>query len=240
MTEKASVSATPLLCNVIAWSSLCLVGAGFGTFVHGEWRTKLLQTGVASLVAALGLSKAKRYRRTVVVDRKRKADAEIVEKRLNANVSALVPREETTLVVDRLMAECADGADIQLDRRSGARTLTSRRLITITTCDTTKAWHTMSGCLKDISAWGLGFVHQEELPLGPAVVTFVLDNEQLSLEVDLRWSKQISSKWFCSGGFFLGMRQTQKTISQIGEEFSSQTLRMSDAFQESGPSFKEE
>ena len=214
------VAKSPYLCTAIAWISVgVVVAAGVGACLQIDSHSILLQTGVVCLVAALGLSKAERYRRTVVLERKFQADAEIVEQRLNANVSAIVPKEDAPLVIDRIMDECAERTDLPIDRRSRARSLTSRRLITITTCDPSENWHTVSGCLKDISAYGMGFVHQEPLPSGPAVATFVLNNQQMSLEIDLRWSQQISKKWFCSGGFFLGSRQTQQTINEISDQY---------------------
>jgi hypothetical protein len=104
------------------------------------------------------------------------------------------------------------------DRRSEERQPTNRRLITITNFAEAGEPKEYSGCLKDISGWGLGFVHQDELPMGQVIVTFVINDEQLSLEVDLRWSRKISRSWYESGGFFLGMRQTQQTMNDLRDQ----------------------
>ncbi len=64
----------------------------------------------------------------------------------------------------------------------------------------------------------MGFVHEGELPLGLALVTFTVDGKPESLEVDVRWSKQIAAKWYCSGGLFVGSRYTQEAIDRIREQ----------------------
>ncbi len=209
---------TPYLCNVIAWMGVGCIGAAFGTFVDEQWHALILQTGVVGVLAALGLSKADRYRRAALAERKRNADEAVVEKRLSAQVVALVPREEASQAVDRILDDVRKQDGLPGDRRTNDRTATARRLLTITTMDPRSKGQTISACLKDMSGWGLGFVHQDELPLGPAAVTFVINGEPLSLEVDIRWSQKISKKWFNSGGYFIGARQTQETIDEICEQ----------------------
>jgi hypothetical protein len=208
---------SPMLCNIIAWASLCLVGTAFGSMVDREWQWLALQMGIFGLAAALGLSKASRYQQTAKIERERRTAAETAAKRSAEIMSTVVSSEDAPAVVDRLIGAFRDEDRAKADRRSEERQPTNRRLITITNFAESGEPKEYSGCLKDISGWGLGFVHQDELPMGQVIVTFVINDEQLSLEVDLRWSRKISRSWYESGGFFLGLRQSQKTMDDIHE-----------------------
>ncbi len=217
---------TPRVCNIMVWLNVGCIGTAFGTFVDPGWRAIILQTGVVGVIAALGLSQADRYRRRAVATRKRNADKAVVERRLSAQVVALVPLEETPQVLDRILGDACKDEAMVIDRRSNDRAATSRRLLTITTMDPCSKGLTISACLKDMSGSGLGFVHQDEMPLGAAAVTFVINGAPLSLEVDVRWSQRISKKWFNSGGYFVGTRQTQNVVDQIQEQHGTRTSRL--------------
>jgi hypothetical protein len=104
------------------------------------------------------------------------------------------------------------------DRRTENREPTQQKLVTITLNADADDCRSIVACLKDLSGHGVGFVHQEELPMGPAVITFTLDDEPIDIEFDIRWSKKISKQWYMSGGFFLSSRQSQLTIERIRDQ----------------------
>jgi len=104
------------------------------------------------------------------------------------------------------------------ERRQQDREPTERKLVTITVGAETDECRSVMACLKDLSGHGVGFVHQDELPLGPALITFTIDDEEVSMDVDIRWSKKISKQWTSSGGFFVGSRQSQLTIERIRDQ----------------------
>ncbi len=215
--ENAPRSETPVLCNAMAWLGVACIGTAFGTFVDPAWRAIILQTGVVGVVAALGLSKADRYRVAFVGRRRQRADEAVVQKRLSEAVVALVPGAETAAALDRILRDTCIDERKGRDRRAKVRASTSRRLLTITTCDSAGRRRTVNGCLKDISGWGVGFVHREELPLGIVAITFTVNGEPIALEVEIRWTKKTSKKWFNSGGYFVAARQAQEEIDALFE-----------------------
>jgi hypothetical protein len=216
--DHARRSQTPVLCDAMAWLGVACMGTAFGTFVDPAWRAIILQTGVVGVVAALGLSKADRYRLAFVDRRKQRADEALVQKRLGEAVVALVPGAETAAALDRILRDVCSDERKGRDRRAKVRASTSRRLLTITTCDSAGHRRTVSGCLKDISGWGVGFVHRDELPVGIVAVTFTINGEPVTLEVEIRWTKKTSKRWFHSGGYFVAARQAQEEIDALFEQ----------------------
>ncbi len=193
-------STTPYLCNLISALSVGCIGVAFGTFVDSQWRTLILETGIIGAFAALGLSKAERYRRATVTERKRQANKAAAELRLNSAVVALVPIDQSSNAVGNILFD---------------RTMADRPVLAITTLDPHNKGQTISAHLKDVSTWALGFIHQDELPRGPAAVTFVINDEPISLEVNICWSRTFSKKLLESGGYLTGAGLTQQAIDSI-------------------------
>lgn len=134
-------STTPYLCNLISALSVGCIGVAFGTFVDSQWRTLILETGIIGAFAALGLSKAERYRRATVTERKRQANKAAAELRLNSAVVALVPIDQSSNAVGNILFD---------------RTMADRPVLAITTLDPHNKGQTISAHLKDVSTWCLG------------------------------------------------------------------------------------
>ncbi len=62
---------------------------------------------------------------------------------------------------------------------------------------------------KDVSLRGVGFTHDEPLQADYAIVTFdLLDENSVTLLLEVRWSNLEESNSYMSGGSFLGIMET--------------------------------
>ncbi|HEX4128935.1 MAG TPA: hypothetical protein VHZ24_02750 [Pirellulales bacterium] len=212
--EEQMGSQTPGLRELNLWIVLVFVGLVLGVLGGAAWCIGCLATAAIGLTFT-GIRIYNDLHRSAKFVRPVRSSAAKRQPRAPLPVRDVPRRDETPVAVERLMDRFCEKQSLPVDRRSRTRTMTKRGLLTISSCAATEPRWSTSACLKDISGYGLGFVHEEPVPLGLAVVTFSIDGGPLSLEVDIRWSKQISKKWHNSGGFFLGTRQTQDTIDQI-------------------------
>ena len=69
----------------------------------------------------------------------------------------------------------------------------------------------MLAVTRDVSLRGIGFTHDEPLEAAYAIITFdFLDDETISLLMDVRWSKSESADSYMSGGRFVGIIRTSE------------------------------
>ncbi|HWA98686.1 MAG TPA: hypothetical protein VG713_09345 [Pirellulales bacterium] len=138
--------------------------------------------------------------------------------RLERAISEVIRGQGAKLAVERLVDELSAPVADSADRRTEIRRPTQRRFVTLTTCDTSRNWAPTRGWLKDINMWGIGFDHETELPLGPAVMTFTVNGKEMSLEVNIRWTRMIASRWFNSGSYFVAMDEVREAVEQMRNE----------------------
>ncbi|HWA97386.1 MAG TPA: hypothetical protein VG713_02795 [Pirellulales bacterium] len=215
--------APSLVCTALAWISVGVLGMSFGTTLDAQWRNLTLQVGLVGLASALGLSKAARYRASAVAEREQKKAADVVNKRLGHVLSNVLRGPAMPEAVNRLVAALGDESDNN-DRRNTSRRSARQRLITVTPCCSTSDATEYPACLKDINAAGIGFTHTKEMPLGPAVISFGVDDEEISLELDVRWSRMIAPGMYSSGGYFVGMNELS-TIERLRNQHEQALLR---------------
>jgi hypothetical protein len=68
----------------------------------------------------------------------------------------------------------------------------------------------------DVSINGMGFTHDEPLATRHAIVTFdLLDDEPVSLVIEIKWSHCRAHRWYCSGGKFIGVTETPNSLCYV-------------------------
>ena len=61
----------------------------------------------------------------------------------------------------------------------------------------------------NVSVRGIGFTHDEPLLTRHAIVTFdLLDEEPVSLVIQIQWSRYRGDRWYTSGGKFIAVTET--------------------------------
>ena len=62
---------------------------------------------------------------------------------------------------------------------------------------------TVSATVRDVSATGMGFFHQEPIPQGEVLVKAIADGEELKLRVCVEWCHPCKDGTYISGGSYV-------------------------------------
>lgn len=72
------------------------------------------------------------------------------------------------------------------------------------------------GYTSDVSTRGMAFTHDEPLLTKHAVVTFdLLDDDAISLVIEIKWSDCRSDRWYRSGGEFIGVTEPPESLCRL-------------------------
>lgn len=219
----------PSVTNHIAWLSVCVLAAAWGSSLEPVWQPTWKIAGAFGLASALGLSVAERLRAT----RKQWAAQKAAERRLKRRILTLIREESPDLTRSAQPVPCwSSGPEALLDRqRRGLRVpVKAPRQVVLTplrTDGTTKvsgirAW------LENVSDTGLGLVHDVFVPAGPARVTLRHHaSGMISMMMELRWCERLDNYWYASGLAFKALAKSAdlKRDEQLLRAFeaSSQT-----------------
>ncbi len=197
----------------IAWLSLCLLAAGWGTGLDptvGElWKI----WGLLGLVSAAGLDVVWRTR----MMRRKRTQQRSVQRRVVRSLTNLAAQTETStrigVAVRRIVEDHQqrDGTP-SLEQRCDGR-LSLRCTVRVTPLDdpasTSDGLHktTFTVCARDISTSGVGLVHNQTINNRHVMFTFdLLDSESIALVAHLQWQHVETDGKYSSGWKFVEVR----------------------------------
>lgn len=195
------------LCKLIAWLSVCVLAAAWGSNLDPSWRPIWREVGAFGLVSAFGLSTARQLHSAY----RRRADQRTTEglltRRLATELFQADAPEHLKPIVERFFADFNDNGGSQSDRRLGTASHPPARLYAFEHDVPAVSLLDRPGVIahvRNISLNGIGFVHDEPIPVGPALIVYsTRGGERLVVGVLLSWCRPSGDGEYTSGGHFV-------------------------------------
>ena len=198
--------------RLTAGLGICLLAAATGNALDDFWRPLWAESGAFGLVAAIGLGIAEKRqadRAEQLRDTASMARADFSLARLTNDCATI---DSINAAVDRLTAHAARTRHAQVfppnkQDRPRRNTILDGQPLSITSLVDTEGFDpsaaiTILGSLRQISSRAITFEHDGAITSSTALLTFELDDEQLSLVVDVKWTQKLDVG-FASGGTIL-------------------------------------
>lgn len=213
------------LCRLIAWLSVCVLAAAWGSSLDEAWRPIWRLIGVFGLVSAFGLSTAQRlhlaYRRRVA----RRAAEGLLSNRLATELFQRNAPERLRPIIERFIADFQDTSSTHSDRRLGTDLHPPVHLYPLDHDVPDSARIDLPGVIarvRNISLNGIGMAHEERLPTGPLVLVYVTRaGERLVVGVHLSWCRPTGDGEYASGGYFVEFNQTDGSTDNSVRELQT-------------------
>jgi hypothetical protein len=192
--------------SLIGWLSLCLLAAGWGPKLDSSVRELWALLGSFGLAAAVGLEAAARARWML----KMRAQQEATNRRIARNVDDVTAQSESlTQLGEMLQRICQDSGTNQTLSGVAGETprlrfrlpVQLRPLVGNETPAPPPGTPSFAAHVQDISAMGVGLVHNEHIDSPRYVLDFPLKSgEILSVLVELIWQHRLADGPYHSGG----------------------------------------
>ena len=194
------------LTSLIGWLSLCLLAAGWGVQLDSTVRQLWANFGLFGLASAIGLEVVQRTRR---VHRRRK-QRRTTDRRIGQNLTKLAAANATIKQLNaalRRIAEEEQESDQSANERRGETRLPFSCAVQVTPLDysgrpsTEDGDSTFTAHIRDISAGGVGLIHNQPIPSERVMLTFKLGRgETISIVAELTWRHHQPDGMYSSGG----------------------------------------
>lgn len=195
------------LCRLIAWLSVVVLAAGWGSNIDPQWRPIWREFGTFGLVSAVGLHAARRLHGNL----RRRRDQRTVENLLSRRLATEAAASEVTGMlpnpaIEKLFAEFDSDGSSRSDRRLGTSGHPPARLFIFDPSNTRPVDATrpdLVAQIRNISLSGIGLSHSESIEPGQFLLHYTTrDGEQLVVGVELHWCRPSGDNTFISGGRF--------------------------------------
>ena len=205
---------------LIGWLSLCMLSAGYGpqlpTYIRQTW----IVMGLFGLAAAMGLNVAARARH---IYRKR-LHRKTTERRVDFNLTRLVKQHATFQQIREALSRIAEdygttggaGADQRAARRMPfSRPVRVEPIDSFGHSSTDRLSNVIRAFVRDLSANGVGLIHNRPIDARQVVLTFdLLAGETISFIVDLNWSSLQADGKYLSGGKMIDIAAVHSGCSE--------------------------
>lgn len=185
--------------NLIAWLSLGIVAAAWGSTLDPSWQPLWKQMGAFGLASAVGLNFAERYRAT----RRLRTQQKALECRVERSIRTLLdggPEEQDDAEVN------AEPEQIESGGTREPRMSVSVRwpaVITPVGADGASSGTGRIGYIENVSKTGIGLAHRPPLLAGLVRVTFRRTSGQpIAMLMEVRWSRQVADERCQCGACF--------------------------------------
>lgn len=212
-------------CKLIAWLSVCVLAAAWGSNLDPEWRPLWREAGAFGLASAVGLSAARQmrsaYRRRT---EQRSVEAQLT-RRLATELFTSDASEHLRAIIERFFADFEGWAVTPTDRRLGTDDHAPAELFYID-CDHPGATQleTPSAVtrVRNISQVGIGLSHPDPVTTGPALLAYeTRDGARLVIGVEISWCRPTGDGEFVSGGRFVEFSHFHATLEEQPAELQS-------------------
>jgi hypothetical protein len=192
--------------SLIAWLSVCLLTAGWGAKLDSSVREQWARVGSFGLAAAVGLEVAARTRRLL----KMRAQQNATNRRITRNVDDVAAQSASLAQLGEMLQHiCQDsGTDLAPSGEVGEEPrlrfrlpVQLRPLIGDETASPPRGPHSFVAHVRNISATGVGLIHNEHIDSPRYVLDFPLKSgDSLSVLVELIWQHRLADGPYHSGG----------------------------------------
>lgn len=196
------------LCKMIAWLSVCVLAAAWGSNLDPEWRPAWRLAGLFGLVSAVGLSVARRahakYRHHCA---QRSVESQLT-RRLASELFTSDASDHLRPIVERFFADFEGSGNPQSDRRLGTDQNSPAQLFALDSCSnpngTQLGDEPLVAHVRNISLSGIGLSHGAPLAAGPVLLTYeTQDGARLAVGVEISWCRPSGRGQYISGGKFV-------------------------------------
>jgi hypothetical protein len=204
--ESPVLARKPSLRSLIAWLSVCLLTAGWGPRLDSSVREQWALVGAFGLAAALALELAARTRRLYKV----RAQQNATNRRITRNVDDVAAQSASLAQLGEMLQHlCQEsGTDPSLPGEAGAEPRLRFRLpvqfrpvFGEEASAPPRGTPSFAAHVRDISATGVGLVHDEHIDSPRYVLDFPLKTgESLPVLVELSWQNRMADGAYHSGG----------------------------------------
>lgn len=196
----------------IAWLSVCMLCAAWGSLLDETWRPIWTSFGMFGLTAAVALSTVEKQKRASIDAERRR----MMQSRCNDRMAELerhfqsrdAIRSAARRILDNFQTQTS-GLNVMLAEEQDPRQRT-RCLIPVELTARSKGANprrlTTTAMIRDLSSTGIGLVHDGRLDHRQITVHGTLGNgEQFGLSVSLLWERRWEGHdgWYTSGGKIL-------------------------------------
>jgi hypothetical protein len=209
-------------CKLIAWLSVCVLAAAWGSNLNPDWRPLWREVGAFGLVSAVGLSAARQMRAVF----RRRSEQRSVEaqltRRLATDLFTSDASEHLRTIIERFFADFEGWASSPTDRRLGTDNHASAELFCID-CDHPGAMQlempSAVARVRNISQVGIGLSHPQPLATGPVLLAYeTRDGARLVIGVEISWCRSTGDGEYISGGRFVEFSHFHATLDEQAAE----------------------
>ncbi|MBL9125666.1 MAG: hypothetical protein JNG90_18650 [Planctomycetaceae bacterium] len=205
-------------CKLIAWLSVCVLAAAWGSNLDPHWRPLWQQAGAFGLVSAVGLSAARRVRATYRNRVEQRSVEAQLTRRLASELFTQDASERLRTVIDRFLADFDGWASTPTDRLVGTD---DHGPVEIYYLDCARPGATQLenpsavARVRNISQVGIGLVHPGPLRTGPALLAYeTRDGARLVIGTEISWCRPTGDGESISGGRFVEFSQFQAALDE--------------------------
>ena len=197
------------LTRMIAYFSVCMLGAAFGGMVGPAWCRWWMTFGTFGLASAVGLDVLNRSRVRLADDKRRKQFALKSERKVDEMMGDMESFRAIRTALHQLqpgvMDPTAEGANCQTEPRlSLNKPATITRLFRSSGDTGYQLGKPQAGRVLNISLYGFGLAHDQRLEHGIFLLEFDLENGvPLQFIADVLWCKLQDNGGYFSGGKLL-------------------------------------
>jgi hypothetical protein len=195
--------------SLIGWLSVCILAAAWGRSLDERWQSVWAYTGAYGLAAAVGLSFVERAR----ILRQRWLHNRALQARIESGLEELSAQGEAQSAIQAAVRRLTQYAEQRAAHYGGKSARASRALELVRMevtpvldpdAENCELGESLSGSLQEVSLRGITFAHHTAFVAPVVLLTCHLDEQQLSIVVDVRWSK-VAGDHFLSGGHVLAV-----------------------------------
>lgn len=209
-------------CKLIAWLSVCVLAAAWGSNLDPAWRPIWREAGAFGLASAVGLSTARQMRSAY----RRRTEQRSVEAQLTRRLAAELftgdASEHLRGIIDRFVNDFDGPAKTPTDRRLGTDDHAPAEIFAVD-CDhpgaTQLAIPTAVASVRNISQVGIGLAHPNPVSTGPVLLAYqTRDGARLVIGVEISWCRITGDGEYISGGHFVEFSHFHATLDEQAAE----------------------
>lgn len=206
------------LCKLIAWLSVCVLAAAWGSNLDPQWRPIWREFGAFGLISAVGLDVARKVHSVY----RRRSDQRSFEGQLARRVATELFNNEAPKylhpTIERLFADFDDDGKSRGERRIGTAAHPPAHLFALDPRNPAETNLEVAGIearIRNISLAGLGLIHAEPLSSGPYVLTYeARSGENLVVGIEVAWCRPTGDGDYISGSRFVEFSRLPAHLSQ--------------------------